>query len=778
MRICRNEMRMGVLSLAVSSALAVMFATPMTVYAEESWEDEVAAIRHPTNYIELGAENVSKDSAKFGEYNGLNKSGGKAIANFSVRGGDAYEGGDGTMRWSLTGRDLGTTSRELGAAVGNQGRWNLNIGYDELRHNITDTYQTPQQGTMGGNVFTLPASFEAFNAQSATSARVLTANQLAAFHTEDVGSTRKNTSMGAGINLSPELSLKFDYNHLAQSGAKLIAGSARGNETVPGTATTWRAEAVAMLMNPTNYKTDTFNLSLNWVGESGHLSGGYFGSFFKDGYDRLSYENPMMTADATPAPGVFQTTTLSTAPDNQLHQFNLSGGYAFSPATKLVGGISYGRNTQNSAFLTGMPETVLAPEASLNGVVVTKHADAKLTNKTTQELTLSASLKYNERDNRSASNVYQYLALNNATTDSAANAPYSNKKTELGLAGDYRLDKSQTIRLAYDLEKITRQCGNYALASNCLVDTANTENKLGVKYRVKASSDLGLSVAYSIAKRKGTYDNNAITPLGGLNVTPPTLVNSQNYDGFVAVPYAERTQNMLKAGADWQAGEKLEFSAEGRYANNKYDSTYGVKDGKTWGVNLDATYRYSEDGSVSTYLSQTRREQSMTIKQNNAAVTATAAVIGVPANSNWTNDLKEDGVTLGLNVKQSGLMAGKLELGGDLTYSLDKTGYATTQNYAGTTTGGWTCDNPNLLTCGVLPDIRSRLITFKVTGIYSLDQASKVSVGYMFQQLKSDDYAYNAFQYGYTSSRLMPTNQTPGSYAVNVIGATYIYSFK
>ena len=97
-------------------------------------------MKNPTNTLEIGASNTSQSSAKFGEYNGLNKSGGKAIANFSVRGGDAYGGSNGTKRWSITGSDLGTTSRALGATVGNQGRWNLYIGYDELRHNITDTY--------------------------------------------------------------------------------------------------------------------------------------------------------------------------------------------------------------------------------------------------------------------------------------------------------------------------------------------------------------------------------------------------------------------------------------------------------------------------------------------------------------------------------------------------------------------------------------------------------------------------------------------------------------
>jgi len=778
MKICNEEMKISVLSLAVQSALAVMFAMPMLANAADAAQTEAAALRRPSNFVEIGAEYISKDSAKFGEYSGLNKSGAELIGNFSVSGGDAYDGGDGTLRWGITGYDLGTTSRELGATVGKQGQWNLSIGHDELRHNITDTYQTPQQGSMGGNTFTLPANFGAFIAQTAPSARTLNATQLGAFHTEEVGTTRKNSSFGVGFNLSPQLTLQFDYNHLAQSGAKLIGASALGG--VAATTGTWRAEAVAILMNPTNYKTDTFNLALNWVGEKGHLTGAYHASIFRDGYDRLSYENPMLSNASTAAAGLYQTNTLSTAPDNQLHQLNLSGGYAFSPTTKLTGGLSYGRNTQNDSFLTGMPEISLAPRSSLDGRVITTHADLKLTNKTTKDLSLSASFKYNERDNQSPSNTYRYFALNNMTApaDAAANAPYSNKKTEFELAGDYRLDKRQSIRLAYGYEKINRWCDNYALAANCLVSPSSTEDKLGVKYKLKANDEVSLNAGYAHAIRKSTFDHTAITPLGGLDIAIPTVANSGDYAGFEAFTYASRKQNLLKAGINWRASEKLELSAEGRYADDNYGATLGVQGSRTTGINLDATYNYSDVASVSAYASWQNSKRDMTIQQNAAAVTATATVIGVPANSTWSNNLEDDGVSLGLALKQGGLMGGKLELSGDLTYSLDKSGYGTQLNYVGATTGGLTCSDPTILSCGDLPDIKSRVTTFKITGIYTLDKLSKISVGYLYQNLKSDDYFYNIYQYGFTPLRVMPTNQQSGSYSVNVVAVSYIYNFK
>jgi MtrB/PioB family decaheme-associated outer membrane protein len=569
--------------------------------------------------------------------------------------------------------------------------------------------------------------------------------------------------------------VQFDYNHLEQSGAKLIGSSTLSNVAIVGGAGTWRGEAISILMNPTNYDTDTFNLALNWVGDKGHLSGSYYGSLFRDGYDRMSWENPIVNAAGNTAPfGVYQTTTMSTAPDNQLHQLNLSGGYAFSSTTKLSGGLSYGRNTQDDSFLTGMPEIVLAPRSSLDGRVITTHADMKLTNQTTKDLTLSAAIKYNERDNQSPSAIYQYYALNsNTTINRAANAPYSNRKTEIELAGDYRLDKRQTLRLAYDYEKVKRWCDDYALAANCLVGTSNTENKLGIKYKLKASDDVSLNAGYSYADRDGKFDHNAITPLSGRGAQSLTLVNAQDFPGFIAYIYAPRKQDLLKAGVNWQASEKLELSAEGRYANDDYhDSTLGLQESRTTGINLDATYSYSDDASVSAYVSWQNSKRDMRIGAAGAGAVNTAtsfAALVAPTNI-WTNELDEDSNAIGINTKHR-LMDGKLELFGDLSYSLDKSQYSTQVPYDPN------CSLPTVLSCGDLPDIKSELISLKVNGTYALDKSAKISVGYLYQKLNSDDYSYNWYQLGYTGTRGMPTNQQAPNYSVNVVAVSYVYNF-
>ena len=122
-------------------------------------------------------------------------------------------------------------------------------------------------------------------------------------------------------------------------------------------------------------------------------------------------------------------------------------------------------------------------------------------------------------------------------------------------------------------------------------------------------------------------------------------------------------------------------------------------------------------------------------------------------------------------------MSGKLDLAGDLTYSMGKTGYGTQLNYAGLTTGGLTCSDPSILACGNLPDIKNTMTQFKLTGTYTIDKKSKVNLGYIYQHLNGNDYYYNGLQVGYTPTSLMPTNQQSGSHSINVFAASYVYTF-
>jgi MtrB/PioB family decaheme-associated outer membrane protein len=776
--------RFAVLSAvwAVHSALLTMFALPLVAVAADETSD-VAALARPTNSVEIGVQNVSESSAKFGEYNGLNKSGPYLIGNFNLRGGDsydAYRGGGGIGRWSLTGSDLGTTSRALAGTVSNQGQWSFGVAYDELRHNITDSYQTPFTGSMGGSTFLLPSSFGVIDATHAgdagTGTQGLTATQLASFHTEEIRTDRKTTSLNAGYSIDRRWQVQFDYNHLEQSGAKLI-----GAAFSPDASGNGAGENSATFMNPTNYTTDTFDVALNWVGDAAHLKASYSGSLFKDGYSSVSWSNPFVDNGLgnglAPVGGGFPINTYATAPGNALHQLNLSGGYAFSSTTKLAGGLSYGRNTQRASFIDDplLFPSVL-PRASLDGLVVTTHADLKLTNQTTKSLTLSAGFKFNERDNRTASDTYgPFVSVAGDPWGQAVNTPVSNRKTQLELAGDFRLDKKQSLRIAYEYEAIRRWCNNslansfqssdvlsvypnYYTTSACVQSPESKEDKVVIGYRSKGIRGLGFNAGYTYARRSAEINSSYYNPM---------QTSAEGLPNFGFRPYfdATRTEQVVKGGLTWQINDKLSTSLNGRYLDDKYDAALGVQRSHLWSVNLDETYSYSEKGSLALNLSLQRRQRDLLSASDNAPLDA--------ATSLWSNRLTDENDTVGISVKHNGLMGGRIDVFGDLSYSLSKSIYSTNlQNFTSVLCSTYA------ITCGELPAIKNEMLRLRLNATYLVNNTSKVAIGYTYWRLKSDDYYYSAYRLGSTDVTVMPTNQLAPNHSVSMIGISYIYSFK
>jgi MtrB/PioB family decaheme-associated outer membrane protein len=529
-----------------------------------------------------------------------------------------------------------------------------------------------------------------------------------------------------------------------------------------------------LLMNPTNYQTDTVNAALNWTGEKGRLSLGYFGSFFSDKNNDLSWSNPFTanngtgraSATGTAAPNGFPVSTMSTTPDNQFNQVNLTGGYDFSPATKLAGGLSYGRNTQDDSFLTNMMPSGL-PRSSLDGEVITKNANLKLTNQATKELALTAGFKYNERDNKTSSKSYDFTLVDGAgAPDDATNIPFSNKRYQFELAGDYRFNSSNNLRLAYEYNRIKRWCSD--TGPDCVKAEDNTDNTVGLEYRLKASDTVSFNAGYSYADRNANNNSD-------LNWESTIGANDLNVSGFVPYFEASRKEQIAKAGVNWQATDRLDLGLTGRYIYDNYDEKLGLQNSDTWSLNLDATFSYSENGSVSAYASLMKRWRDM----KNASAGNIEATPVLPPSNLWTNRLSDDEDAFGLSAKHKGLMGGKLSLAGDVSYVYGNSGYTTNLDYTPSTlctssVSGATNFN---LACGSTPDITNRMLQVKLSGDYQVDKHSKIALGYLYQQLHSNDYYYNGYQTGYTSSTLLPTNEQEQSYSVNVVTATYTYEF-
>jgi len=767
------KVRNGNLKLSILSLAMIGVFNSMCAYADE---EEATALMVPTSTVEVEAISVSTSSQKFGEYNGLNKQGGYANGNINIRAGDAYKdnANGGTQRITINGTNLGLTDRAASIGYSDQGNWGAAVGYDELQHNLAPGYQSPYNGSMGGNRFTLPASFGA-----PTTANSLSSAQQAAINNNigDISSTRQNINLNANKIINSDLNATVEFNHLIQSGAKLMGfGSAGYNSSTK--------ETTAILPTPTNYQTDTVNVALNWQGEKARLTGSYFGSFFRDGYNSVAYQTWA---------GANNMQQISTAPSNQLQQLNLGGGYDFSSATKLAGSLSFARNTQTAA--TGYDNfMMLAPASNFNGLVNTSHADIKLTDKTIKDLSLLASYKIDRRDNLSQSNIYNFNAISMAANNQGyyPNTPLSLQTGLFQLGGEYRLTKDQRLGLTYGNQSVARWCNQYATGvggnpgntypsgANCVTANSSRSNAVDATYKIKANESIDLKLAYGVDYRKTTSNQTAIAAFSGANVNvatgvAPWMVPGQNggdYVGYMPFFEASRNQQVVKARVNWQAAEDLTLGLNGKYAYATYpDSTYGVQNSTTWNLSLDGSYQYAEQGTVTAYAVQQNSQRNLSSYYYSN--TSTSNFSGA-----WNNNLTGHDTTFGLSLKHNGLLSGKVNLNGDLTYSLGQSFYNTSPgSFAVTTCSGTCAVGPNSGTWGSPPAIRNDLLALRLGGTYQLDKSSKLGLQYLYQRLVSSDYYYTNLQYGSTPAAVMPTNQTSGSYNVNVITLGYTYSF-
>ena len=779
MKTQKSSFKVSILALAIASVVPSMYA-----YADE---EEAAALKYPTSSVQVEEIYVSQGSQKFGEYNGLNKQGGYLNGNINIRGGGGYkqnENGN-TDRWSIQGTDLGLSDRSASVGYSDQGNASVSIGYDELTHNLASGYMTPYQGGMGGNSFTLPAGFGTVNTSSSTGnkngARNLTANQQGAIQPMDVSSTRQNTSLNAVKVIDSALSFSFDFNHLNQSGAKLQ--SMASSSMAPGGKV--QAEASSILPSPTNYQTDTVNAGAHWRGENSHLTASYFGSFFRDGTNGVNWQT--WASSGTGATATNTTQTMSTMPSNQLQQLNLGGGYSFSKATNLAGNFSFARNTQNSTsaydtFQTqpgyaGLPVGFVTP--AFNGLVNTAHADLKLTDKSIKDLNLAASFKYDSRDNLSQSNVQRDYGLG-AQLGIYPNVPLSYRKAQVELAGDYRISQAQKVQLVYQNQNLSRYCNQYAVGpaatysagpgyypagADCVTANFTRTNSLNATYRLKASEDVDVKLAVGSSIRQATSNPQALSTFMTYGTSQYGL-NGGDRVGYMPFFEASQNQQTAKANVNWQANQDLSFGLGAKWAYSVYPaSVYGVQNGTVASLNFDSTYNYAENAFASAYIVQQFGKRNMT---------------NWSSAYNWNNSQQEKDTTLGLGFKHAGLLADKLTLNGDVTYSFAQTLYNTMPNTGNTAAGtvaggGGYCGTSGA--CGSPGPITNNMASLKLGGEYKIDKSSKIGLRYIYQHLRSNDYYYNVYSYGYTANGQMPTQQNSGSYNVNVIAASYTYSF-
>ncbi|MCL2872879.1 MAG: MtrB/PioB family decaheme-associated outer membrane protein [Betaproteobacteria bacterium] len=553
----------SVLATVSGAALAEpMFMIPMT-------NNNLDMSRYDTNYIELGGFYNSQDSGKFGEWNGVRQQGGYGIANFNLM----NRNDETATYYSFLGRNLGLDSRQLSGSFGTQGLYGLTADFSQIKHLTSDSTQFIFDGA-GGTNLTLPPGFAGVPGQPPASGDVISG----ALQPHDIQQKRNIYKFGGNVFFGGTMEALINYRYDDRTGTSLAGGVMGNNGGNP--------RSVLMPL-PLNDNTQQIEAKLRWNTDKAQVEGMYYFSKYSNDNSSLTWQNPYNTISGWLPGSGFPTGTgrESLMPDNSFHQFQLSGGYNFTPVTRLTGVASYGMMRQDASFLpygvdtNGIAYNTPLPRGSLDGRVDNTLLDFKFTTRFFDKLSVKANYNYNDYDNRTPSNLYNYIGGDTTSQVvippgtspndvNSSNLRYNDvlgwTKNKFKLDASYPMAGGFTVRAYYNYEKADYKPSDETMRSY------TDDNIFGVELRKRASAWVTGSLKYEYQQRRGSgFDPNApyyasytgATTSAGYYDNLPTL--RQFY-------IADYNQNKLKGMLFLTPADALSFSLTGDWYQRDY----------------------------------------------------------------------------------------------------------------------------------------------------------------------------------------------------------------
>jgi MtrB/PioB family decaheme-associated outer membrane protein len=558
--------------------------------------------------LELGAGYLSDESAKFGEYTGLNEGDVYAVLNGDAR----YRKSDGS--WiDVSLRDLGLDSRFFGVEGGKQGRYKLSLSYKETPHFVSDTAVTPFLGS-GSGTLTLPSGW----VPGATTAGM---PSLAA-SLNDVELETKRRAVDFGAALTPVVHWKFavNFRHEEKTGTLGTAGSFVFDS--------------AQLAMPVDYETNQIDLSAAYSSARFQARIAYYGSIFTNNEETLTWANPY-------TPLVLGATAgqIALAPSNKFHQLVVSAGFEFDKRTHATADVAFGRMTQDEAFVPYTINSSLAttalPRSSLDGRVNTLTGNVKITSAVTDRLRFNAAYTYDDRDNRTPQAIYDGIMTDVFAAVPRTNLPYSLTHSIARVDGE--LDLTRDLKAAGGCD--------YDVYERDLQEVKRTHEYIcWGKGTARANDRTEIMLRGAHARRTGS------DYIANPDILTPENPLLRKYN------LADRDRDSTALRVDIQLSERISLGLEGNIAWDKYrHSVLGLLDGRSGSAAADAAFTLSENTSASAYLSH---EQ---IKSNQANAEL------IPGSPTWFARNNDTIDTAGAGIRHRA--TDKLDIGADYTFS-------------------------------------------------------------------------------------------------------------
>jgi MtrB/PioB family decaheme-associated outer membrane protein len=558
---------------------------------------------------------VSDDSARFGDYTGLDEDGVyvNPNANLTYRGADGYA-------VVLDARDVGLDSRAMELRAGRQGSWVVELSWDEIPRRADDTGRTSYSG-LGSDTLTLPDGWVRGNFSSDFATHSLEEFKL--------GWDRKTAGLGLEFVQSQRLRYELDYSHQTKEGRGLTWGNFLGT--------------AADLTKPLDYETHQVDAAIIYAEQNWNVRLAYYGSFFSNKDWSLTWENPFNGPERG---------RMAMAPDNRYNQGILSAGYRFSTwDTAVNASYAYGRMEQNDGLLPYTINPLLVsqalPRQRFDGQVDTTHANLRVSSRPMDRLLVSAEYRYSERDNKSGQYEWQPIQGDSFATVPFVNPLYSFENRDLSLLADYRF--SRMLQGAAGWQQKIRERDDQNVRRN-------EEDSYWARVRFRPVQQLTLTLRGETASRDASEYQQV--PATGAGAEQNPLLRKYNQ--------ADRDRDIVQAQADFVPTGRFSLSLRYEQAKDRYDdSPVGL---------VAADYdQYAADASVQLWRAMVLSAFYSRENYDSDMVGAASFMVPNTAAPNWEARTRDRHDVRGLALAWPGLADGKLDLRAEWTHA-DTTG--------------------------------------------------------------------------------------------------------
>lgn len=718
-----------------ASELTVLAAALAAAFGTASAQDAtVKELTTPDSVMSVGVGAWNKNRMQQGIYDGMSKQGGYWLIDGNVRNRDAATG----TWFNLNLRNLGLDTREFSIEVLRQGDVGVTLDYN----------RTPRMSPYF--VTTGLTGFGTVNQNVSTP--TVTPGSGTRYELESV---RENIGMSFFKRLAPGLDLNVKYSHEDKSGNRMYT---RGGQP----------EFAPELLDSTTQQLDA---TINYTTERLQLSGGYNGSWYKNGVGLITSR-----LGANVANWYF----LSQPMDNMAHQFFVNGGYNFWPGTRGTFKVAYTRATQDehlpTSDITTAGATPLAGSpSSLNGRLDTTLIQLGWTSRVNSQLSWLANLRYHNLKDKTPQAQYVLTGAGtcNTTATCVDNTPLSFKTLTGKLEATYRLPEGFALIGGIDLKDQDRTVPVGAGS----IDATGRDRQRYVPFRANLdettyrlqlrrsmSETLNGSLAYMHIKRDGSAY---------------TITEEVESDEITPLHIADRKSDRWRFTLDWAPVEQfsIQFNLEDGKDKYRHDATreFGPHDGSTKIYSIDASFKASENLSLTAWWSHDKSKAS----QFNGRWTRGT----LEHEADTESHLTERGDSFGIGLRAKAMA--NLRWGADLQWTRNKSEY----DLATTLTGlngpnGYNTVYPASGGVPLLiapPDITNKLTKISLFAIYALSKNSELRYDLVHEKWRTDDWTWtlsNGAPFTFGTANDGTTVFTQPRSSTTFFGVRYSYKFQ